>query len=409
MRVKTFILLSLFILFVSCDNKKYPKEETIIFEKPYPHIIDITEGFGNPAEIKLSSIADSIKYIILSKNKDVIIGAFPCLQMTESDFYIQYRSLIYRFDLSGKFLNTIGKIGRGPEEYLSGSSFTLSPSSEIIYVKRNYMHDYISYNTAGVFRDNVDLMKPDYVWEFNCLSDSVYFYTYIHLFMKDKSLEDFLLCGIFNKNGTKINVIEHPAKNAPPDINFLRLGVSPPSFTFYKNHVVLNYGDTIYKINQDSIFPGFILNWGNIPHLQTFEERYYIQTEPTNKVVPIWYFFEIQGKAYFNLKDQDQYYLIEYDKITGITRSMMSKGKESFGFIDDIDGGTNYFPKWTNKVGNIWIDYDDAFEFKNAHNKDFLSKSYSVYPDRKEDLREFLNSLKEDDNPVLKIVYLKNK
>ena len=44
---------------------------------------------------------------------------------------------------------------------------------------------------------------------------------------------------------------------------------------------------------------------------------------------------------------------------------------------------------------------------RKVHNDDFLSSSISISPERKENLKRFLNNLQIDDNPVLKIVYLK--
>lgn len=397
----------LMIHLTSCRNQSSDEDAKIEAIKPYPHIIDVSEGLKNSSQIKLSDIADSIKYIVLSKERAVTLGSFPFMQMTDSNYYVQFRGLIYRFDLSGKFLNTIGKIGRGPEEYLSGSPFTINPSSEVIYVKRNYIHDYISYNPLGEFIGNVSLKKSNTIFEFNCLSDSVFMYTFQYSFMKDKSLEDVILCGLYNKNGTKIQVIEHPAKNVPSDVNMSRIGTPLPFFTFYNYDIVLNYVDTVYKITKDSIFPGFILSWGTIPHRQTFEELYYIQSEPIKKVEKTGNFFEISDRAYLRLKDIDNSYLFEYNKNTGITRSMVVKGKDDFGFINDIDGGVNYYPKWTNKSGDIWIDYDDAFNFKKVHNENNLSNSNSISPEFKENLKAFLNDLQIDANPVLKIVYLK--
>ncbi len=400
---------SLIILFIcsACWEHNETKNSKNIITKPYPHAIDIDKGFTSPAIIKLSSIADSIKYIILSKDKEVIISDFPWLQMTDSEFYINFRGQIYRFDLSGKFLNTIGKIGRGPEEYMPGSPFATNPSADRIYVKRNYMHDYITYSNSGKFIGNISLKKSDNIWEFECFSDSIFMYTFYYIFMVEKSIEDLILCGLFDINGNKIHIIEHPAKNVPSEVNFYRLGISPPSYTFYNYDVVLNHIDTVYKINKDTIIPGFILNWGKIPHRHSFEELYYIQAEPSKKVEKTGKFLEISDKAYFGLKDLDKYFLFEYDKKTGNTRSMLANGEENFGFINDIDGGVKYYPKWTNKAGNIWIDYDDAFKFKKNHDEDLLSNSIAVYPERKDKLKSFLKNLEIGDNPVLKIVYLK--
>jgi hypothetical protein len=80
---------------------------------------------------------------------------------------------------------------------------------------------------------------------------------------------------------------------------------------------------------------------------------------------------------------------------------------DNYGLINDLDGGANYFPYWNNRVGDIWITYDDANIFKKKHSGELLSESVAIYPVMKEKLRTFLTGLKDDDNPVLKIVYLK--
>ena len=50
---------------------------------------------------------------------------------------------------------------------------------------------------------------------------------------------------------------------------------------------------------------------------------------------------------------------------------------------------------------------EDAISFKEKHTEEFLSTSPALYPGLKDNLKVFLDSLKQDDNPVLKIVYLK--
>ena len=77
------------------------------------------------------------------------------------------------------------------------------------------------------------------------------------------------------------------------------------------------------------------------------------------------------------------------------------------GFINDLDGGASFFPYYTNRTGDIWVIEEDAFSFKEKNNPEFLDKSEAVYPEMKEKLKTFTDNLKQDDNPVLKIVYLK--
>jgi hypothetical protein len=237
------------------------------------------------------------------------------------------------------------------------------------------------------------------------MNDSSFLYTFYYL--GGKNVEEMTLCALYDSKGNRIKAIRHPANQIPAGTNLTRLGISPPGMTFYDNTVVLHYFDTIYKITNNSITSGFILEWDNIPHRQTFEEKFLIQSTSTNKVDQYGKFYETANTAYFGLDDMKKYYLFEYDKITGVTSGMLTGEDDAYGFINDIDGGINFYPKWTNREGDIWIDYLDAFSFKKYHNDELLSKSESVDPDKKEELKKFLKTLEITDNPVLKVVYLK--
>jgi hypothetical protein len=83
------------------------------------------KGLENNDQLKLSEIADSIKYAVLSKDRKVLIGSLGRLQMTDNYIYINSEGLVMRFDLTGRFLNSYGGIGRGPEEYLAGRNTQL--------------------------------------------------------------------------------------------------------------------------------------------------------------------------------------------------------------------------------------------------------------------------------------------
>jgi hypothetical protein len=400
-RFLNYLLLLIFL--TSCKSGSNSKEETKPLIKPYPHKINISKGFKNQEIIKLSSIADSIKYIVFSN--DVLIRNFPFLQMAKDGFYINPGGLIMKFNLTGKLMHVISKIGRGPEEYPLGSPFSISPYSNKIYVKRNYLGDYLTFSGNGQFSGGIDLIRSGNIWEFLSMNDTSFLYTFSYV--GGKTAEEMILCALYDSKGNRIKVVRHPANEIPAGMDLKRLGVSPPRMSFYNNNVVLQHFDTIYKISNNAITPGFILEWDNIPHRQIFEEKFLIQSTSTNKVTQYGKFFETATKAYFGLDDMKKYYLFEYDKITGVTSSMLTGEEDAFGFINDLDGGINFYPKWTNRDGDIWIDYLDAFSFKKYHNDELLSKSESVDPDNKEELRRFLKTLDLTDNPVLKIIYLK--
>lgn len=411
MKSKSVLFISILSFLISCTNQKTNNKDNPENVKPYPHIINMSEGLKNATQLKLSDIADSIKYIVLSKNKEILIGSFRRLQMTDSDIYINSDNLVMRFDLSGKFLNSFGRIGRGPEEYLPGSVYTTTPKNDKVLILRSMMYNYLSFKPNGDYIGIKNLSHSRNLFDFVNISDSVFLFTFyfVGTFMNEDVFKSMsCTAGLFDQDGKPIKIIEHPLKNSTTSKTEMKRIVSmAPTFTFFDNRVVLSpKGDTIYKIDKNSILPSFIFNWGSLPHKQSLEDLYYRQTESTKKVINYSTVFETSTKAYFRGSNISGYFIFEYDKITSVNRSMIVDN-DNLGLINDLDGGANYFPYWTNREGDIWIVDDDAYNFKKKHSEEFLSKSVAVYPDMKEQLRTFLNDLKVDDNPVLKIVYLK--
>ena len=146
--------------------------------------------------------------------------------------------------------------------------------------------------------------------------------------------------------GNPIKVFENPLKNVEFSETELKTALLPnPSFTFFKNRIVVSpEGDTIYEVDENSISPGFIINWGKIAHQEGVDELFFSQSETLNKVINDMPLIETPTKAYFKGRNLNDYYVFEYDKITGKSRSMIGE-RDNLGLINDLDGGTNYFSK----------------------------------------------------------------
>lgn len=400
------------LLAANCTNRKTTLGTDKAVVLPYPHIIDMNEGFSNPSEIKLSEIADSIRYVVLSKDKQELIGDISKIQISDDYIYLRSSSdgLVKRFDMTGKFLNSFGNTGRGPKEYLPGSVSSTSVNDDKVFIFRSAMDSYLVFESNGNYVETVDFPVSRTMFDFRSLSDSVFLCTFFYIgsIMKDNISNPFnCSAGLFDFNGNPVKLIDHPLKNA--DISKSDAGnmVSmAPSITFFDNRIVLMPdGDTIYEIDSKSIFPGYVLNWGNIPHNQSNEDFFYIQSGPSDKASVWSLILETWDRTFFRVTRGTEYYIFEYDKITGSTRSMAIERDN--GFINDLDGGDSFYPYYTNRNGDIWIIEEDAFSFKEKNSPEFLKQSEAVYPEMKERLKTFEANLKQDDNPVLKIVYLK--
>jgi hypothetical protein len=76
------------------------------------------------------------------------------------------------------------------------------------------------------------------------------------------------------------------------------------------------------------------------------------------------------------------------------------------GFINDLDGGPNIWPK-TIKDDNTIISWINAYELKKHVASDVFKNSTPKYPEKKKQLERLANKLKETDNPVIMMVRLK--
>lgn len=400
------IVIFLITLSLSCcsDNNR----SAAVYK--YPHVINIEEGFKNASEIRLSEIADSISYVILSNVDQVPIGGIGKIQLTDNSIYLRERSgLIMRFDRTGKFLNSFGKTGRGPLDYLPGSVYTITPD-EKVHIFRSPLDSYLIFDPDGNYVRTRKFKVPRTIFDFTCLSDSAFMCTFLYVgaLMKDYMPGEInWSAGIFNPSGNPLQVIEHPLKNAGITKSDIQAVASnAPSLTFFDHRaVIMPKGDTIYEVSADSIFPGYIINWGQVPHKEG-NELHFRQAVSSGKTGIGSIILETSYKTFIRVNRGEDTYIFEYDKTTGKTRSML-EDPENSGFINDLDGGINFYPYYTNRAGDIWVIDEDAYSFKQEHSPDFLSQSVSVSPGNKEKLKAFIQKVKDDDNPVLRIVYLK--
>ncbi|MFZ2338447.1 MAG: 6-bladed beta-propeller [Bacteroidales bacterium] len=416
MRTNSAIFFLCFLLTFSCRNEKNITAESSELIPPYPLTINVNEGLKNKTTLRLSEVADSIRYVILSEERDVAVNFVFEVALTDSAIITSVSQCPFLiFDLNGKFIDTIGRIGRGPHEYMPGSKFSVDPASGDIIVNRNFLHDFISFDLNGGFIDNDIPELSGSIESFVCLPGSrlALFPAYDGRELLDDNIrKSMILMGLFDKDGNKLSGISHPAQNIPSDFVASRFITGSPvnRNTYFKNEIVTPcYENSVYKINSDSIYTGFKINWDKLAIPETFEEKYYLRSSSAR-----YPFAEIRGKfietpgnAFFILANDGTNYLMEYDKLSGLASSMSFAEDDKAGFINDLDGGHRFFPFWTNREGDIWIDFVEAPDLKTQYTDDFLKDNDAVNPGSREKLIDFIKKLQSDDNPVLRMVYLK--
>lgn len=169
-----------------------------------------------------------------------------------------------------------------------------------------------------------------------------------------------------------------------------------------KLYVRERLNDTVYSLNsQSDIFtPEYILNSRlSSTNSENINNPEYFKILPN--VVKI---FEVTRYLYYCYPfSKDQYYKIFYDKYEN--RKYQIK-LENGVLKDDIGGGPDFDPKFCSE-GKMysWIDAGELKQY--VGNEDF-SEAKVQNPQRQEDLKKLVLSIKDTDNPILISVKLKN-
>jgi hypothetical protein len=126
------VLLLLAMVTVSCDSGK--KKDIIGNDNIY------TVDFDNTLKeekIYMSSLFKKVKPIPLETTDESLIGYIRNVQIFDGKIFVldkDFAKGVFVFDMDGKFIRKIGRIGQGPGEYVYLSDFTIDEINRQIYL-----------------------------------------------------------------------------------------------------------------------------------------------------------------------------------------------------------------------------------------------------------------------------------
>ncbi len=380
-------LLILIFLFSSCNSNRNVLSE-----------YDPTSFSGN--EIVLSDIADDIRYVPLDDSIQLreINSNFNLKFIDDLIFKYETDLGILVFDMDGKLLRKIGKIGRGPGEYLHGSVFAVDPNHGTVYVKVGDSEINV-YSETGAYQRSFSLHGYGGSVDVMEFYDSKLFVSY-NLQYNDAKYEWILL-------DTLGNLIKEKKRTIPQfTSNYLAGGGT------YMFKGRLNYWnqfiDTVFSILPDlTCKPAYLLKPGEyrLPKVKVADPirqlSQYMTIEEifeTNRFITLRYsFYKAKNGFILFEKKNSKSVLISWDpgKVGGIS--------------NDLDGGLKFLPMsyLIEKNREYLIEMIDPFQLKKRIASSEFKIIAPVYPEKKKELEKLANSLKETDNPVLMMVRLK--
>lgn len=116
--------------------------------------VDVAGAIANPTEITTSQLGSKIRFVPLETTDSSLVGNAWTMVFTDDRAIVANLGVepgVLTFDLAdGKFLNRVGQIGSGPEDYYS-SYFMYDPSVPQLIFGSGVDMGYISYSPDGEF------------------------------------------------------------------------------------------------------------------------------------------------------------------------------------------------------------------------------------------------------------------
>jgi len=386
--MKNLILILILIAGISCTSKNRG-DSTIKKIKGKTEVLKIeVNNLSINKKIKLSEICDSLWYVRLESTKESMIGEMNKVIINDkyiivSDFYISNE--VFIFDLNGKFITKISKVGKGPFEYSGIADVCYWPKTKSIFIFDRASKKIIEYDISG---------KP--VREIPITFDAV------NLALIDHNT--FVLYVGFRENDElKYNLIyvnnkgEIIKKAFPIDNRILTKTSKNDQFYTFNNNLYFNpdYDNNVYCINDNSISYKYSLDFleKNMPTELIFnKESNEIGKEISkNKYVSSDLQFESENYFFARLKSENkEFFQYIYSK-------KEKKGKVFYNPINDLPNGfTN--PFFIGNVGDTFYSIVDSELLLMI--KDDLNASKKKFPQNNNLINMFLN-YKETDNPIL--------
>lgn len=394
--LRTIIILPLIVfLFVSCN--KINKEQIVNF--------NLNEYVQNDTTIYLNDIANNIEYIKLETFDSSYIGVIKQLDIIDKHLFVLDNHLkISHFNNIGKFINSIGRIGKGPGEFIEPISFALFQNKNIIAVYDVAQLKIILFSYTGSFIS--EFRVSSFPLKIANLGDSLIVAAVP--FPEFVSNNNFGI-SIFNLKGDLVKKVinrEIELKTRDFDRNTaiegrIYLQKSDSSIKYWEMYL-----DTVFNISID----------GTVTKEYSISNSKHSKSVSSNRIVEnvLWYGKILDTKSYLFvspcvINNKIKHLIINKKSNKGynfMVHEDLGKSQQIHsGIINNIDGGWPINPIKKTSDGRIYASFF-GHELKNLMNSDFFKKQDINNPSKREELDSLLSESCIFDNPIIMLVSL---
>lgn len=382
MKKYIFNLIVLFTCLISC--KKTEKDYPVVFDNVKTIKVDIEK---EPVAGNFNEYFSSSKIIPLETNENSIFSKIDRISLFDNKIYILDRKLnsVFVFNDEGRFLNKIQKIGRGPQEYISLTDFSIDENKKQIILYTDSPYKILIYNNRGEFIKENSLSK---------LYSNIGVSGNKIVLLNNMTNRKHMLFEYNLDTGTKKSFL--PTNDI--DDFFSNFAVGTPNITKDKNvHISFPYSDIIYEFNEKGFKPKYQIDFGK----RKFPNKVYNQEKDIFGV----YNYAIDknyGWGITNFREYNDFVTFSYHLNKLVIYSKKTNTSKVFKFFNkDKVTFLNYFAHDGNDNKLIAICQAESFK-KRIDRYERLGNDYwNSIPDS---IKEIALKITKNDNPLL-IIY----
>ena len=283
---------------------------------------------------RLSEISEKIDFIFLETSDSCLLKATRKIICRNGMYFIESGSRIYLFSANGSFLNSIGKIGRGPDEYISLAGFDVSNDGNTVVLLTNPNRKVFLFKSTGEIKRSFPVHRQSSNIAFE--KEMIVTHCDNGLFSAENSF-----C-FYSTNGDLIKYIpnRHPYGKEEEATEVFAF---PNSCLFYNTNGGLFakelHGDTIYRVDDTILSPGYVLSTG--PGRYTSEIRF--EAKNPRDYIIVNNLYEAGNNLVVDFSFLGKGLLLFHDKVT--EKNLVIDRKA--GIEDDVVSGPfikNLFP-----------------------------------------------------------------
>lgn len=247
MRTKPVFFFLILSLLFSCVKVSTDLSEPILID--VGNLLDSTQS---------ENIFKEIRHLRLETNPNILIGDDLYLEWKNNNLYVldrRHQKALLIFDKNGNFINKIGKIGNGPEEYPNAVDFIVRNDTIDILSSIGSKNAIYSYLPNGTFEKKQKLNHQACSFQF---VDNKHYAISSNY---NKMLHDHQVY-LLDRKGTE-------TKKLLPNNTEINMPIGENCFSIFKNQVYYfePFNNKIYQFKNDTLFPVYELDFGafNIP------------------------------------------------------------------------------------------------------------------------------------------------